>query len=691
MTGLLALFACIILAIYIRTLSPTIVGGDAGELVSEGCHLGTAHPPGYPLFTVMVHILSRLSLDNDYSVAYLVNISSSVLTSLAALFIGKSTSEVIRIYSWSKRSNGGLFASQFIYDQFSSILSMGLFAFSPLIWQYAVTAEVFPLNTFFAAFLIYLTIMYTKYRHFKYATIGSLICGLAICNQHTIVLFEAPLILWMLFTMRTNIQLYHLVQLGIVFIIGLTPYLYLPIMATISHKHGSWGDVTTLSGFIHHFLRKDYGTFQLFSGEGGKNSEGLLQRTKSYISDITLTQEYHGLLLYLSIIAILPTIYSICFPRYSSDGVSTHKASGNVSPPTEQKITKQKRRSAASKNDSRDSSNSLDNASKFKPSKRWKDEQLIILVLVITLAFYITVFHSLSNLPLSDKLLYGVHQRFWMQPNIIVFILAGIGFHRGNMMIISIFRYILNIYSSQGKKNTPVVPEISPNENKEVHIDSLKSSNQVIAAMMTLYLVMFQLLHNFDHADQSSAYYFKNYAKAIMDPLPQNSLLLVNYDMQWTSLRYLHICEKYRPDLTIINLSIMTYPWFEKKIRFYPHIHFPGKYLHYGRNQGGYTMFEFVKANIMNQRIYVSGKLSYPDPQFEASFELMPFGIVSQIIPVSVVPNSTVYLNLLNDVWKVLLQSIVSIPDAVKYPEETWEWTIGRDLLNRIEGNSCLS
>ncbi len=34
--------------------------------------------------------------------------------------------------------------------------------------------------------------------------------------------------------------------------------------------------------------------------------------------------------------------------------------------------------------------------------------------LIATQIFYFAVFHSLSNLPLSDRLLFGVHQRFWM-------------------------------------------------------------------------------------------------------------------------------------------------------------------------------------------------------------------------------------------------------------------------------------
>lgn len=60
-----------ILAVYIYTLSPSIAGGDSGELVAEGCILGTAHPPGYPLYTIIIKLLSFFAWRDN--VAYVVN------------------------------------------------------------------------------------------------------------------------------------------------------------------------------------------------------------------------------------------------------------------------------------------------------------------------------------------------------------------------------------------------------------------------------------------------------------------------------------------------------------------------------------------------------------------------------------------------------------------------------------------
>src|SRR5262245_55456742 len=44
--GLPAITALGVFLIYLRTLAPSIVGGDSGELITVAYKLGVAHPPG---------------------------------------------------------------------------------------------------------------------------------------------------------------------------------------------------------------------------------------------------------------------------------------------------------------------------------------------------------------------------------------------------------------------------------------------------------------------------------------------------------------------------------------------------------------------------------------------------------------------------------------------------------------------
>jgi hypothetical protein len=98
------------------------------------------------------------------------------------------------------------------------------------------------LNTMMSALLILLTVLFSKSGSLIVSHIGALLCGLALCNQHTIILFEVPLIAWMLFLLRQKISsnYFYLVSHAGLTLIGLSFYLYLPIVSIISPKAGSW-------------------------------------------------------------------------------------------------------------------------------------------------------------------------------------------------------------------------------------------------------------------------------------------------------------------------------------------------------------------------------------------------------------------------------------------------------------------
>ena len=168
-----------ILQVYFETLSPSIAGGDSGEIVAEGCILGTAHPPGYPLLTLLIYGIKQLGgyLPMVTSVAYRVNAFSAICTVLAGVCI----TGIIKNMSKSIITQTKM--SKYDYEGGGYILGTGLFAFSPLIWQYAVTAEVFPLNTLFSALIVYLVTEFSRSRRVWVAVLGAFVCGLALCNQ----------------------------------------------------------------------------------------------------------------------------------------------------------------------------------------------------------------------------------------------------------------------------------------------------------------------------------------------------------------------------------------------------------------------------------------------------------------------------------------------------------------------------
>ena len=54
-----------------------------------------------------------------------------------------------------------------------------------------------------------------------------------------------------------------IVKVVLCFMLGLVPYVYLPISSYIATARWTWGDQRTIGGFLVHLLHSEYGTFDL--------------------------------------------------------------------------------------------------------------------------------------------------------------------------------------------------------------------------------------------------------------------------------------------------------------------------------------------------------------------------------------------------------------------------------------------
>lgn len=246
------------LALYLVTLSPTVNGGDSGEFVAVAYLGGVAHPSGYPLHALLARPMTWLPIG---SVAWRVNLLSALCDAGAALLLFRTVALL----------TGRLAAG---------LLAAGAFAFAPLIWPYAITAEVFALNNLFVAALLYWSARALRERAAGEAslrTLGlTLLCAsLGLSNHHTLVFFAIPLGLLVLALAGRRLRSPRVVGLlAAATAAGFLPYLYLPLAAA-RPVSVTWGDTASWSGFVHHFLRREYGTFRLADESvGGAGSLG---------------------------------------------------------------------------------------------------------------------------------------------------------------------------------------------------------------------------------------------------------------------------------------------------------------------------------------------------------------------------------------------------------------------------------
>ena len=266
-----ALFACLLpFLIYLHYLCPTIAAGDSGEFITAAEILGVPHPPGYPLYTLIGHIFAYLPFQ---SVAWRVNLTSAIFSALTCLLV----------YLAMSRITGRVWPAL--------AAAWGL-AWSRFFWQYAEVAEVFALNSFFTALLTYILTLILKNSqgshtqpltlHAPRSTLSrtsinshtiklfwvfSFFFGLALTNHHTMVLL-APAALWILWRASPEffIDFKTLGIAAIMFFVGLTPYVYLPIAA--QHNPAiNWDNPVTFEKFIRLISRADYGGFSPYAAK----------------------------------------------------------------------------------------------------------------------------------------------------------------------------------------------------------------------------------------------------------------------------------------------------------------------------------------------------------------------------------------------------------------------------------------
>ncbi len=235
-----SIFLSIILFFYISGLTSDIYGGDVGDLVTAAVVGGVAHPPGYPLFTVLGFALSHLQLNLE-PVTKVGLISA--FAAIGSLFVFWKITKI------------------FISDKMIQIISIGALAFSYHFWLFSEIPEVFMLNIFLSLCMVYNIFIFYKKVRFKNLALTVLFLGLGLANHMTILML-VPLVVFLAINKRREIFSFRkkLLWLPPVFLLGLLPYLYIPI-AAVRNPVVNWDDAKNLPNFINLVLRRDYGTF----------------------------------------------------------------------------------------------------------------------------------------------------------------------------------------------------------------------------------------------------------------------------------------------------------------------------------------------------------------------------------------------------------------------------------------------
>ena len=241
------------LAVYTKTLCPTVFWWDSGELIANIAVLGIPHRPGFPIYVLLGRFFSSLPFG---TFAFKVNFLSSLFASLSLAIFFKIFLEALNLFfpEMAKRKQLVLFSACFF------IL---VFGFTYSFWIQAVRAEVYSLNALFFSLLLLLSILYVKHGNLKYIYLFFFLFGLGLGNHHLSLLSSIPALLFLilfpptvnkfvirhpfLWILRTSVMHLKRCSLYVLFFLsGLSIYLYLPIRS-LSHPLLAWGEVKSLS------------------------------------------------------------------------------------------------------------------------------------------------------------------------------------------------------------------------------------------------------------------------------------------------------------------------------------------------------------------------------------------------------------------------------------------------------------
>lgn len=222
-------------ATYVASCAPTVSVGDSGELIAAGVVLGIPHPPGYPLYTVLTHLMTVLVPLG--SLGFRAALGSALAVVIATALIARLVA-----LEWG----GGI------------LLGMGmgcLLAANRVVGGVGVQAEVYALA---AAFWVATAYAWFKWRNTNQIKWGWMTLTLAAMGSahHPLSLLLVP---WLGIELlkdreaRTGWWLWVLLSL-----IGFGSVLFLPLRS-LAMPSVNWGHLVSAKDVLGHLIREQYG------------------------------------------------------------------------------------------------------------------------------------------------------------------------------------------------------------------------------------------------------------------------------------------------------------------------------------------------------------------------------------------------------------------------------------------------
>jgi hypothetical protein len=523
--------------IYLATLAPSITwqhdGADGGDLTAAAYTLGIPHPTGYPLYVLLAKLFTFLPWGD---IAHRVNLMSAFFAAVTIPLVYFASSNLLapavktgdrlilsracpeprrRAESWSDE----------IAAQMASVAAALAFAFSHVFWSQAVIAEVYTLNAFLVALIIYLLSYAARIRtfsnSFRLFYPLAFLYGLSLGNHLSmLVLFPAGLFLALRSEFHRSLKLKTLVVGSAFFLLGLSVYLYLPLRAA-QHPPINWGDPHTWPGFTWLVSARLYRQF-VFALPWNY----VPARLSAWSA--LLVQQFGWWGLFLSLIGLWS----------------------------------------------------------------WWNENL-------TFSGFSVIFVATNSI-------------------------SAIGYNTTDSYVYLIPSFLtIALWLGKGIHSALVaLREFLPFDNAQHRSGILRTWVNLIPYALLL-LPLYSLVDNYKTLDLSLDRTAFDYGTEALSALPANTIILTDTDPHTFALWYFHYAEGVRPDVAVLNTTLLHYDWYrEGTRRLYPHLVIPST-----GSERLSPAVALIDSNIESYPIY----LTDPNPEVETRYPLSRKGSVYQV------------------------------------------------------------
>ena len=141
--------------VYLITISPDVSFWDCGEFIACSFTMSVMHPPGSPIYTILGRVFTFLPISN---IAWRVNFMSVLSAALTVMFLYLVIVRLINEYRGQPKTT-----MDRIMTFGSALVGAMTFAFTDSHWFNAVEAEVYAVSMFFTALVVWLILYWGDY------------------------------------------------------------------------------------------------------------------------------------------------------------------------------------------------------------------------------------------------------------------------------------------------------------------------------------------------------------------------------------------------------------------------------------------------------------------------------------------------------------------------------------------------